>query len=88
VEIDQERKEAKAFLLASSRYGRTTEEGLYEFIIDGKLDFEELKQEVDLPEINFERFVMGYGQENKGGGNGGNETQIECPKCGWKWSEP
>jgi hypothetical protein len=86
IEAKNEREAKELILLVSSRYGRVTEEGLYEFIIDGKLDFGELKQEIDLPEINFERFITGYGQENKGNG-GGSQTFLKCPFCGYEWKE-
>ncbi len=54
-------KEAKELiLLINSRYGKITDEGLYEFIETGDLDFDELKELVDLPEIDLEDFEMGY----------------------------
>ena len=62
VEIDAENeKEAKRLiLLASSRYGGVTDDGLYEFIMTSELDFNELKEEIDLPEIDFKQFEQCY----------------------------
>ena len=60
IEADSE-KEAKALvLLISSRYGHMTDEGLYEFIMTAELNFDELKEEIDLPEINLKQFEQSY----------------------------
>src|SRR3990167_6169592 len=57
----EDRKEAaKLVLVYSSIYARTTEEGLYQFLNDEKLDFDGLKLEIDLPNIDLDDFEIGW----------------------------
>ena len=60
IEAENEREAKKLLLLVSSRYGHVTEEGFYEFISLSELDWEELKTEIDLPEIDIKKFEDGY----------------------------
>jgi hypothetical protein len=53
----------KFVLLYSSIYAHATEEGLYEYINKNEIDFDELKKEIDLPNINSEQFEAGYLKE-------------------------
>jgi len=48
----------KLLLLINSRYGKITEEGLYEFIQD--LNWEEIKKELDFADINIRDFEEGW----------------------------
>ncbi len=58
----KDRKEAaKLVLVYSSIYARTTDEGLYEFINQNDLNFDDLKLEIDLPEFDAERFAISHG---------------------------
>jgi hypothetical protein len=82
----KDRKEAiKLILIYSSIYANVTEEGLYELISVEKLNFEDLKEEIDLPNIDLERFEKGYAPENST--NKADEVNLECPKCGYKWNQ-
>lgn len=55
--LAKDQKEAKEMLLLiSSRYGDITEEGVIQFITNAGIDYEELKQMIDLPEISDELF--------------------------------
>lgn len=67
VEIQAEsEKEAKELvLLISSRYGKITDEGVYEFISTAGIDFESLKRDIDFPEINLDRFELSYFKDGK-----------------------
>jgi hypothetical protein len=57
----QDRKEAaKLLLVYSSAYARTTDEGLYEFINLEGLDFDELKLEIDISDLDMEKFEAGW----------------------------
>jgi DNA modification methylase len=59
------RKEAmKLVLIYSSVYALTTEEGFYQVIIDEQLDFSEIKQMIELPEISMRKFEAGYMTES------------------------
>jgi DNA modification methylase len=60
IEAENEKEAKRLVLLISSRYGHVTDEGLYEFIMTSELDFNELKEEVDLPEIDFKQFEQSY----------------------------
>ncbi len=58
------KKEAKEkILLAMSQYGKYDEESLYEFIEMEGLDLEGLKEEIDLPQVNLEKFEAGWGKD-------------------------
>jgi hypothetical protein len=84
------RKEAKEkVLLAASQYGRIDMESLYEYIETEELDFESLKEMVDIPTIKLEVFEKGYMPEPGAGEKEVDEnieTEFECPRCGYKWS--
>ncbi len=62
IEAENEKEAKKLLLLISSRYGHVTEEGFYEFVSMNELDWEELKLEIDLPEITDE-FWEGYAKD-------------------------
>ncbi len=58
------KKEAKEkILLAMSQYGIYTDRSLYEFIELEGLDLEGLKGEIDLPQVNLEKFEEGWGKD-------------------------
>lgn len=63
IEAENEREAKHLVLLISSRYGHVTDWGLYEFIMTSELNFDELKEEIDLPEIDFEKFEKSYFDE-------------------------
>ncbi len=55
----KDKKEAKEKLLQlNSNYGKITQDGLYEFLNEPgfELDFEELKLDIDLPDVDMELF--------------------------------
>lgn len=60
IEASSEEEAKKKVLLATSQYGRYTEESVYEFISEGGLDYPELKLEIDLPQINMVRLDAGW----------------------------
>lgn len=60
----KDKKEAsKLVLMYSSIYAKVQEEGLYEFLNIEGLDFETVKTEFDIPDIDFEKFELGYFKE-------------------------
>jgi hypothetical protein len=82
----KDRKEAaKLLLVYSSAYAKVTDEGLYEFLNLEGLDFDELKLETDIPDMDLERFEKGYMPENKEKEIDELELQNECPSCHYKW---
>jgi hypothetical protein len=51
IKCKDKKEAAKLVLVYSSIYARTTDEGLYEFINVEGLDYDELKKEIDLPDM-------------------------------------
>ncbi len=80
IEAKDEKEARELVLLVSSRYGKITDDGLHEFILEGKLDFESLKATVDLPEIDVSKFKS----KKRKPANEDLQT-IVCPKCGHTW---
>lgn len=90
-------KEAKRLVLVySAWYARITDEGLYDFLHTNDLasEFENLKLELSLPEIDLEDFEAGWIKddilnENKIRDNEINTDNLKienkCPKCGYEW---
>lgn len=61
----KDKKEAsKLVLIYSSIYAKTQDEGLYEFLNEQGLNFEDMKLEIDIPNIDLEKFELGYYKEN------------------------
>ena len=63
IEAENEKEAKHLLLLISSRYGHITDDGLYEFIMTSELNFDELKEEIDLPGIDFKQFEQNYFSE-------------------------
>lgn len=87
------RKEAaKAVVIYSSQYAKTTEEGLYEYLHQEQIDFDEIKLDMNIPEIDISTFEQSYYRNiedivPESGENQGKLDHpiiIECPKCGYK----
>ena len=75
----RDRREAgKLVLVYSSIYARVTDESLYRFQTDFELDLEEVKDMIDLPDFNMDRFEAGYGKEGGEEGEGAGE-RMESP---------
>ncbi len=63
VDCKDKREACKLVLTYSSIYAKVQEEGLYEFLNVNDFDFESLKNEIDIPNIDFEKFELGYFKE-------------------------
>jgi len=66
----KDRIEAKEKLLQlNSNYGKITQDGLYEFINEpgSELDFEELKMDIDLPDIDMDKFNAEFYEDESDG---------------------
>lgn len=87
-------KTAKELILACiSQYGKVTDEGLYEFMVENELDPDLLKLDFDLPNLDVDYFLDGYFGEggegnpldkgnNKNNPPGSKGKNITCPNCG------
>lgn len=60
IECSDKQDAARLVLLFSSQYARVTSEGLYEFITLNQLEFEELREMVDIPELRMDKFGEKY----------------------------
>ncbi len=60
IEAKNEKEAKEKILLLSSQYGKLTEESLHEFIVEAELDFPELKEVLDLPQVNLDHFEKGW----------------------------
>lgn len=61
IDANDEKEAKHKLLLAVGAYGKVTDEGLYEFIHQACLDSLAINETVELPEIDFEKFMDGYG---------------------------
>jgi ParB-like chromosome segregation protein Spo0J len=62
VECKNRKKAVKLVLVYSSIYARVTEESLYELLTTEELDFSELKQEIELPNIVMDFVENDFGE--------------------------
>jgi hypothetical protein len=53
----------RKILLGRSEFHKTTEEGLYEFLALAEIDFEEVKNETDIPGIDVKKFDLNFNKE-------------------------
>ena len=71
---------ARLVLIYSSIYARVTDEGLYEFLESNRIQFDDIKLEIDIPSINLAEFEKGYVLPDP------DVVQPEepclCPNCG------
>jgi len=80
IEADTKKEAKEKILLFASYYGKITNESLYEFLNIEDLNFGELKDELDLPEIDLKEFESGYvGREAP------QKKESECPQCHYRW---
>jgi len=80
----KDKREAKEKLLQlNSNYGKITDEGLYEFMNEPnfEIDADFLKQ-IDLPDIDLEKFELGYVESNEDRETSAKSQEVTCPECG------
>ena len=94
VEIEaKDRKEAGEKLLAlNSHYAKITDEGLYEFLHDMSIDIGEIAGDLELPDIDMDKFISGWNEDivqieedNTPEPRAEENKSNECPKCGYRW---
>jgi len=72
IEAGSKKEAAEKLLLLNSRYAKITDDGFYEYLNEFDLDLLEFKDDLELPEINLDRFIDGYlggGEDDYGGEN-------------------
>ena len=72
IEAKNEKEASEKLLILQGRYGKITEDGLYEFIHNFDLDIREIEKDLELPDIDLSKFMAGYfdQEESEGGDNG------------------
>lgn len=63
IKAANENEAKRKILLASSNYGAMDEDSLYEFIKTNNLDWDAIKLELDLPQIDLRAFDLGWMQD-------------------------
>lgn len=91
IEADTYEQAKKKVLALASQYGKVTDEGLYEYCIENKIDIEELNDSYRFPEIDLLKFRDSYSNEplevdiNEKELDENIETNNSCPSCGYEW---
>lgn len=92
-------KEAKKKVLAgTAQYGEMTNEGLYQFMSENDIGFDEVDDTFRFPELDMEKFEESFFTDPKEvsfTANGSREIgegefstfQHQCPKCGFNFDE-
>lgn len=77
----------KKVLLATSQYGKISDEGLYEFLNSADLVFDEMKDFISLPDFNIDKFEAGWTgrQPTLAREDDGGTDFCKCPKCGHRF---
>lgn len=60
IECENKKEAARLVLLFSSQYARVTQEGFHEFITLNDLNYEDLKEQIDLPDFNELRYEQKF----------------------------
>ncbi|MFQ5850908.1 MAG: hypothetical protein ACE5JU_10005 [Candidatus Binatia bacterium] len=89
VEAGSEKEAREKVLLLSSQYGKMADESLYAYFSEGGLDFPDLKEVLELPQIDLGKFEKGWmsdpnfqpGSENEQG-RLDEKAKVKCPECG------
>lgn len=66
VQAKDEKSAKQKILLFTSQYGKVNEKDLFEFIESADLDFDDLKLELELPEIDFNNFESVWFNDHEG----------------------
>jgi hypothetical protein len=75
----------KILLSLVSQYGKTTDQGLYEFVVENNVDLDFLKESYRIPEVDLPKFVDGYFnlESEDLTDQKPNEAELKkCPNCG------
>jgi hypothetical protein len=78
VDCKNKKQAAQFVLVFSSQYAKVSDQGLYEFVTDYKLGFDDFGDFSDLPYLDLEAFKVGYmdNDENKSALTDGNYSGI------------
>lgn len=87
--------EAKKKVLAgASQYGTVQQQGLYDFMKESGIDFEDLNASFDFPDVDFDDFKIGFFEapppkDSTGSTDlshmGDSKLVHKCPRCGFEF---
>lgn len=93
IEAESRSEAKKKVLLASSQYGRYTEESVFQFIQDSQINFHDVAPLLELPQINMATLEHGWFADNDFQPVTENEqTRLDqkqiliCPNCGHEFT--
>lgn len=84
IEAKDEKEAKKKVLALTSQFGEITPEGLYEFMNEAEIDFEEIEASFRFPEVNFDNFKAEYfeSEDEETDGQQIQKTKsVICPNC-------
>jgi 3'-phosphoadenosine 5'-phosphosulfate sulfotransferase (PAPS reductase)/FAD synthetase len=76
IKVRNRKEAAKLILIYSSIYANILGDSLYEFMSTEGLSLDDIKMDVELPEIDFEKFEMEFFDKSNGGG-ANQENEVE-----------
>lgn len=93
IKADSKDRAVKILLSLVSQYGKTTDQGLYEFVVSNSIDLEFLKSSYRIPEVDLPKFIDGYFNLENSFEDKNKELNQEdfskfdhqCPKCGFEF---
>jgi len=78
IECKDRAEAGRKILAAVSQFGKVTDDGLYQFAHDFKIDADELKTDFDLPDFDMGEYLAEYGAEGEGGAGEGGEADARA----------
>jgi hypothetical protein len=83
IQADSEQEASQKLLSFVSQYGKTTTEGLYEFINKFEIP-KDFLENLAIPELNLEIFTKGFLEDNNSSNLDEEPLKIknQCPNCG------
>jgi hypothetical protein len=89
IQAKDKKEAAEKILLISSGYGKMTDDSLYEFLNENDIDFGDMEDLLELPDLDLDEFKTGYISEPDYGAASSEEqgrldqkSPVTCPECG------
>jgi ParB-like nuclease domain len=89
IQAEDRREAAEKILLISSNYGKMSDESLYEFLNENDLEFCDMEDLLELPDLDLDEFKKGYigdpdfkAASEDDQGRLDQKSPVTCPECG------